>query len=152
MPAAASSPDRRPPAAAIVAAVLALPTAYALLALGNAALTIAGGRPDGGPATWLILIITFGWTAGLLVGAVRLLLGRAWWGVAAGAGAVAVLLTVGVVVGGFGGSGLLFTGVAWVASVGTTVLACLPGVRRWVAGRRRDRLFPGSAQRAPSRP
>jgi hypothetical protein len=149
----ATDPDRRPPAAAIAAAVLALPSAYAVLALGNAALVLAGARDGGGgAASWLVLLITLGWAVGMLVGAVRLLLGRAWLAVAVCAACVAGLLTVGVVLGGFGGSGLFFTGSAWLVSVATAVLASLPGVRHWIARRRRNRLFPGSAQRSPSRP
>ena len=146
-------PDRRPPAAAIAAAVLALPTAYFLLALGSAALALAGARDGaGGGASWMVLLITFGWVAGLLTGAVRLLLGRAWLNLVVCAGLVAALLTVGLVLGGFSGGGIAFTGAAWLVSVGTAVLAALPGVRRWVATRRRNRMFPGSAQRFPSRP
>lgn len=148
---AVTDPERRPPVAAIGAAVLALPAAFLLLALGNAALAIAGGADDGGGATWMILLLTFGWVAALLVGAVRLLLGRAWLGLCVAAALFAVLLAVGIGLGGFGGRGLAFTGLAWLVSAGAAVLAALPGVRRWVAARRRDRLFPGSLQRAASR-
>jgi hypothetical protein len=147
---AARDPERRPPTAAIVAAILALPAAYVLLALGSAALAIAGGARDGGGATWLVLLITFGWIAGLLVGAVRLLLGRAWISLAVSAALLTVLLTVGVVMGGLGGASW-FSVFAWAVSACTAVCASLPAVRRWVSARRRERLYPGSAQPTSSR-
>jgi hypothetical protein len=148
---ATSASQRRPPLAVIVAGVLALPAAYVALVLGNAALTIAGGRDQSGGSTWLILLITFGWVAGLLIGAGRLLTGRAWFGLVVSAGLLAALLTVGVVLGGVGGTGFGFSAFAWLVSVGTAGCASLPAVRRWVAARRRQRLFPGSVQPTSSR-
>jgi hypothetical protein len=149
--AAVRDPESRPPVAAISAAVLALPAAWLLLALGNGALALAEGRTDGGGATWMVLMITFGWIAGLLVGAVRLLLGRAWIGLAVSAGLFTALLTVGMILGGLGGSGAAATMVAWLIAATTTVLASLPWVRRWVSLRRWHRLYPGTPQPTSSR-
>jgi hypothetical protein len=149
---AASDPERRPPLAAITAAVLALPAAYLLLGIGNGALALAADRSDGGGATWVVLLLTVGWVAGLLVGAVRLLLGRAWLGLTVSAGLMTALLTVGLVLGGLGGAGSAATIVAWLISAATAVLPALPWVRRWVSLRRWHRLYPGAPQPTSSRP
>ncbi|MGY1603749.1 hypothetical protein [Geodermatophilus sp. SYSU D00815] len=147
----ASDPQRRPPVAAATAAVLALPGAFITLALGSAALSIAGGTGDDA-GQWMVLVLTIGWTGALLVGAVRLLLGRSWLGLAVPAALLAVLMTAGLAQGGFGGGFSWFHGFAWLVGAVTTVLAVLPQVRHWVARRRRQKLFPGSVQPSSSRP
>jgi hypothetical protein len=149
---AASDPDRRPPLAAAVAAVLSLPASLLVLLLGNAALSIAATRDSSGTAGWLVLLLTFGWVIALLLGAGRLLLGRAWLGFAVSAGLLAVLAVVSAVTAGLGGDNAGVIGIALASGAGAAVCASLPGVRAWVARRRRERLFPGSTQRSPSRP
>jgi hypothetical protein len=134
------------PWAAIAAAVLALPTAFVLVVVGWGALLFANQRADG--AVWVVLLISVAWLAGLLVAAIRLLLGRSWAALALTAGAVAVLMTSGLLHGGLGGGPFGFGALAALVSLATTVLAALPGVRRWVAERRRERLYPGSTQPA----
>ena len=137
------------PWAAIGAAVLALPTAFVLVVVGWGALLFADQRADG--AVWVVLLISVAWLAGLLVAAIRLLLGRSWAALAVTAGTVAVLMVVGLLRGGLGAGPLGFGALAALVSLATTVLAALPAVRRWVAERRRERLYPGSSQAARAR-
>jgi hypothetical protein len=144
------STRRVPPVAAICAAFLALPTAFVLVVLGGVALVLADGRADGG--VWMVLLLGVGWVVALLVGAIRLLLGRSWLGLAVPAAALVALLLVRTVMGGLGGGASGFGTVSLVVAVATTVLAALPPTRRWVAEQRRERLFPGPTQRSPSRP
>jgi hypothetical protein len=134
------------PWAAIAAAVLALPTAFVLVVVGWGALLFANTRADG--AVWVVLLISIGWLAGLLVAAIRLLLGRSWAALATTAGALAALMVFGLLRGGLGSGPLGFGPLAALVSLATTVLAVLPGVRRWVADSRRERLYPGSSRAA----
>ena len=76
-------------------------------------------------------------TPTLLAGAVRLVLGRSWLGVALPAGALTALLLAGYEMGGWGGGS--FGVLTVVVPLITTVVAALPRVRSWVAGRRRAR-------------
>jgi hypothetical protein len=146
-----SDPARRPPVAAAVASVLALPGAVMVLVFGNAALSLSAGRDGTGAASWLVLLLTFGWVVALLVGAGRLLTGRSWLGLAVSGALLALLGIVSAFNGGLGGSnsGLVVT--ALLAGGGAGICASLPGVRAWVNRRRQERLFPGSTQRTPSR-
>ena len=134
------------PWAAIAAAVLALPTAFVLVVVSWGALLFANSRADG--AVWVVLLISIGWLAGLLVAAIRLLLGRSWAALAMTAGALATLMVFGLLRGGLGSGPLGFGPLAALVSLATTVLAVLPVVRRWVTEQRRERLYPGSSQRA----
>jgi hypothetical protein len=143
-------PAARIPWAAVAAAVLALPCAFVLVVVGWAALVLADARADGG--VWTVLFIDFAWLVGLLVGAIRLLLARGWFGLAFPAGLLAALMIVGLVRGGLGSGLPGFNTVAALVSLATAVLAALPAVRGWVARRRRERLYPGSTQPSPSRP
>jgi hypothetical protein len=147
---AARDPDRRPPVAAAVAAVLSLPGAVMVLVFGNAALSLSATRDGTGAASWLVLLLTFGWVVALLVGAGRLLTGRSWLGLAVSGLVLAALAVVSAATGGLGANtGLIAT--AFLAGGGAAVLPSLPGVRAWVARRRRERLYPGSSQGSPSR-
>jgi hypothetical protein len=144
-------PLRRPPVAAAIAAVLALPGAVMVLVFGNAALSLSATRDGSGGASWLVLLITFGWVVALLVGAGRLLTGRSWLGLAVSGGLLALLGIISAANGGLGpNTGLIATAV--LAGGCAAVCASLPGVRAWVARRRRERLYPGSTQGFPSRP
>ena len=138
----------RTPWAAIAAAVLALPTAFVLVVVGWGALLFANERADG--AVWVVLIISVGWLAGLLAAAIGLLLGRSWAGLAVTSGVLAVLMVVGLLRGGLGEGPFGFGPLAALVSVATAVLAALPAVRRWVAERRQERLYPGSSARSAS--
>jgi hypothetical protein len=148
---AASDPDRRPPLPATVAGVLSLPAALMVLLFGNAALGLATARENGGAATWLVLMLTFGWVLALLIGAARLLTGRSWLGLAVSAALLVLLAVVNALQGGLGGNaGLL--GITLLAGAGATVCASLPGVRTWVSRRRREKLYPGSTRPTAGRP
>lgn len=127
---------RRPPAAAVAAAVLGLVSCAvpALFLLVVAALS----EPDGlGGAAWVDVALPLLLICGLVAGAVLLLLGRSWLALGLAAGLLAVLVVVGRALGGFGGGPFLILG--GVTPVLTVVLASLPGVRGWVADRQAAR-------------
>jgi hypothetical protein len=147
---AVRDPLRRPPVGAAVAAVLALPGAVMVLVFGNAALSLSAVRDGSGGASWLVLLITFGWVVALLVGAGRLLTGRSWLGLAVSGALLALLGVLNATSGGLGGANTGLIATAFLAGGGAAVGASLPGVRAWVSRRRRERLFPGSTQRTPS--
>jgi hypothetical protein len=58
------------------------------------------------------------------------------------------LMVFGLLRGGLGEGPFGFGPLAALVSLATTVLAVLPDVRRWVADRRRERLYPGSSARS----
>jgi hypothetical protein len=95
-------------------------------------------------------LLSIGWVAGLLAAAIRLLLGRSWAALVLTAGAVFALMLFGLLRAGPGNGLLGFRPLAVLVSLATTVLAALPAVRQWIAERRRERLYPGSSQRARS--
>jgi len=127
---------RTPPAAAILAAVLALvscaiPALFLLIVL-------ALSEPDGlEDAAWFDFALPLVPIVGLVTGAVLLLLGRAWLPLAVGAGLLVALVVVGRALGGLGGGSFLLLG--GVAPLLAVVLCALPGVRGWVAGRKAER-------------
>jgi len=135
---------------AAVAAVLALPAALMVLVFGNAALSLSATRDASGAAGWLVLLLTFGWAAAVLVGAGRLVTGRSWLGLAVSTGLVGLLGVVNAAAGGLGSGNGGLIGIAAVAGLGAAVCASLPVVRAWVNRRKQERLFPGSTQRTPS--
>ncbi|NEK84418.1 hypothetical protein GCU60_01385 [Blastococcus saxobsidens] len=126
-----TAPRRTPPAAALAAAVLGLLSAAVPALIAFLAVAFSGGRFDGGG--WAVVVVPLGYLVGLVVGAVLLLLGRSWLVLAVFTGTMAVLVTVGYVTGGLGGG---FLELAVLVPLVATVLAALPGVRRWVAARR----------------
>jgi len=126
---------RRPPAAAIVAAVLglvscALPALFLLIAL-------ALSEPDSleQPA-WIDVALPLALVCGLVSGAVLLLLGRSWLVLAAAAGVLIALMLAAHALGWSGGP-FFFPG--WFPPVLSVVLSSLPGVRGWVADRHAER-------------
>jgi hypothetical protein len=127
---------RRPPAAAIVAAVLglvscALPALFLLVVL---ALAGPGGLAD---TAWLAYTLPLLLVAGLVTGAVLLLLGRSWLALAVPAGVLLALMVVARVLGGWGSGPIWLLG--WLAPGLVVLLSALPGVRSWVAERRAQR-------------
>jgi hypothetical protein len=126
---------RRPPAAAIVAAVLgllscALPALFLLIAL-------ALSEPDSleQPA-WIDVALPLALVCGLVAGAVLLLLGRSWLVLAAAAGVLIALMLAAHALGWSGGP-FFFPG--WFPPVLSVVLTSLPSVRGWVADRQAER-------------
>ena len=127
---------RRPPAAAIVAAVLgllscAIPGLFLLIAL-------ALSEPDSleQPA-WIDVALPLGLVFGLVAGVVLLLLGRSWLVLAAAAGVLIALMLAAHALGWSGGP-FFFPG--WFPPVLSVVLSSLPGVRGWVAERKAERI------------
>jgi hypothetical protein len=129
----APAPVRRtPPAPAIAAAVLGLLSATVPAVFALAALAFSGGEFVG--SDWLLVVVPLVLLAGLLVGAVLLLAGRAWLPLALPAFAVTALVLAGYLMGGWGGGA--FGMLTVLVPLLTTVLAVLPRVRGWVAARR----------------
>jgi hypothetical protein len=126
---------RRPPAAAIAAAVLGL-VSCALPAL-FLAIALALSAPDSleQPA-WIDIALPLALVCGLVAGVVLLLLGRSWLVLAASAGVLVALMVAAHALGWSGGP-FFFPG--WFPPVLSVVLSSLPGVRGWVAGRRGER-------------
>jgi hypothetical protein len=135
---------------AAIAAVLALPATVMVLVFGNAALSLSAVRDGSGGASWLVLLITFGWVVALLVGAGRLITGRSWLGLAVSGALLAVLGILNASTGGLGGANTGLIATAFLSGGGAAVAASTPGVRAWINRRRQERLFPGSTQRTPS--
>lgn len=135
-----SSP--KPPGPAVAAALLGLVSASFPVLAVLLVLVMAAGDVDAAFA--LSLLPPLGMSAWLAGGAVLLLLGRSWRGLALPAAVLAVLALYGLVIGGLGGPFVLG---AFLVALATAVLAALPGVRHWVAERRRLRavLPTGSA-------
>ena len=126
---------RRPPAAAIVAAVFglvscAIPGLFLVIAL---ALSESDSLEQ--PA-WIDVALPLALVCGQVAGAVLLLLGRSWLALAAAAGVLIALMIAGHALG-WGGGPFFFPG--WFPPVLTVVLSSLPGVRGWVADRRAER-------------
>jgi hypothetical protein len=127
---------RRPPVAAVVAAVLGLVSCALpmLLLLVVLALAGPGGLED---AAWVDYTLPLLLVCGLVVGAVLLLIGRSWLALAISAGLLLVLMVVARVLGGWGGGPIWLLG--WVAPGLAVVLSALPGVRRWIGERKAAR-------------
>ena len=105
---------------------------------GVIGLAFSNGQYDDG--SWLVIAVPAVLAALLLLGALFLLLGRSWLAVFLPAAALAVVVTWTVLAAGLGedsGGALVL---AWALPAGTAVLSALPGVRRWIAARRRERL------------
>ena len=121
---------RRPPAAAIVAAVLGLLSCAltALFLLIGVALSDPDSLEQPG---WIDFALPGALVCGLVAGSVLLLLGRSWLTLAVAAGVLIALMMAARVLGNWGGGPFFFSG--WIAPVLTVVLSALPGVRSWVA-------------------
>src|SRR3954453_6475379 len=124
---------RRPPAAAIAAAVLglvscALPLLFLLIG-------VALSDPDSlEQPGWLDFALPAALVCGLVAGGLLLLLGRSWLALAVAAGVLIALMLAARVLGGWGG-GPFFFFFGWVAPLLTVVLGALPGVRSWAERR-----------------
>ena len=125
---------RRPPAAALVAVPVVVLSALVCGFFGLIALAFSTGQFDDGG--WLVVTVPALLAVWLLVGAVLLLLGRSWLAVFVPAAGLAVFLGWVVLSEGLVADS---DGVAlgiWALPMLTALFAVLPGVRRWVAGRR----------------
>jgi hypothetical protein len=134
----------RTPGPAIAAAVLGVVSATVpALALLFVAV-MAGSELWESDAAWLLVPVVL--VAGLIAGAVLLLLGRSWLALALPAGALTALVLAGYLLGGWGGGGP-FGPVSLLAPPATTVLSALPSVRHWVAARRWARALSTAGSR-----
>jgi hypothetical protein len=136
---------RRPPAAALVAAPLALLTAVGVGLFELIALAFSNREfGDGG---WLVVTVPLLLVAWLIVGVVLLLTGRSWRALLLPAAGIAVVL---LLVGATGGATAELLLMAVVPAV-VAGLSALPGVRRWVVARRISVLsgLPANGQRDP---
>jgi hypothetical protein len=124
---------RVPPVPAMVAAPLAVLSAFAPGFFLLVALGFSGGDLSG--LEWFLLVVPLGLFLGLVVGAVLLLRGRSWRVVAVSGAALALLIIGGTLTGGWAGGGL--GGVsAGLLPGAAALLASLRPVRAWVAARR----------------
>jgi hypothetical protein len=126
---------RMPPVPAILAAPLALLSAFAVAFFSVLALAFSNGQfADGG---WLIILVPAVLAVVLVVGVILLLIGRSWLALVVPAGALGAVL-VAAELTGWWDTGMVSLIVA-LPPGGAAVLAGLPGVRRWVAARRAAR-------------
>lgn len=112
--------------------MLGLLSAFVPAVFALAALAFSGGELEG--STWLLLAVPLLLVVGLLAGGVLLLTGRSWLVLGLSAGVLTGLLLFGYASGGWGGGA--FGVLTVLVPLLTTVLAVLPRVRSWVAGRR----------------
>ncbi len=124
---------RVPPLPAILAAPLAVLSAFAPGLFFLAAVGFSGGNLSG--LEWLLLVVPLGLSLGLLIGAVQLLLGRSWRIVAVSGAVLALLIIGGTLFGGWAEGALGFGLATGLLPAAAAVLASLPSVRAWVAGR-----------------
>lgn len=139
-----SAPRRHLPAAALVAALLAVLTAAGVGLFELIALAFSNGQFDDGG--WLVVTVPLLVVVWLLAGAVLLLTGRSWLVLFLPAAVISVLLLAGLVNDAWQTSWTV--GVLLVPGA-TAVLTALPGVRRWVAARRRTGLSVLPAEHQP---
>jgi hypothetical protein len=123
-----------------VAGVLALLSSAVPAIFAMVVLVLGSSGDPHGAAEWLPvilpLLLTGGLACALFAGGVLLLMGRSWLAAALPAGVVTVLVLWGRIGGSLGGSSGGFGLFSVVVPAATAVLASLPVVRRWVAGRR----------------
>ena len=131
---------RRPPVSVLLAVPLAVLSALVTAFFGVIALAFSDGQYDDG--NWLVIALPALLAGCLLAGALLLLTGRSWLAVFLPAAALVAVVVWAVLAAGVGEDtgGLLV--LSWALPAGAAVLSALPGVRRWVAGRRLERLTP----------
>jgi hypothetical protein len=134
-PATASS--GRPPVPAVLAALLAVLSAFAPGLFFLVALAISGGSPSGQEI--LVLLVPLALSLGLIVGAALLLLGRSWLVVTVPAAVLGAAIIGGTLFGGWAEGALGFGLATGVFPASSAVLAAQPRVRDWVAARRAGR-------------
>ena len=137
MSAPAPAVTRLPPVPAIVAAPLAVFSAFAPGFFFLVALGFSGGSLSG--LEWLLVVVPLGLSLGLVIGAVLLLRGRSWRVVAASGAVLALLIIGGTLFGGWAEDALGLALTTGLLPAVAAVLASLPGVRAWVAARRATR-------------
>ena len=117
---------------ALLAAPLALLSAFVVGFFSVIALAFSNGQFDGGG--WLVVLVPAVFAVTLVVGVVLLLLGVSWLALAVPAGALGAALLVAELTGSWdtGSASVLLA----LPPLAAAVLAALPDVRRWVAARR----------------
>ena len=128
---------RRPPVPALLAVPFAVLSALAVAFFGLIALAFSNGYLDDG--AWVFIAVPAVLSAWLLVGALLLLLGRSWLAVFLPAAGLGVMVVWGILAGVLGADNGGFLVLVWTLPIVTAVLSALPGVRRWVTGRRLTR-------------
>ena len=133
-PVAVHAASRRPPAAALVAAPLALLSALVPGLFFLVAFAFSGGSAEG--TEWLVLLVPLALCIGLVVGAVLLLMGRSWLVLTVPAAVLGGGIIGGTVFGGWADGALGFGLTSGLLPAAAAVLAALPSVRSWVTARR----------------
>jgi hypothetical protein len=129
---------RRPPVAALLAALLALLSALVVAFFGLIALAFSNGELDHGG--WLFIAVPAVLSVWLLLGALLLVVGRSWLAVFLPAAGLGVVVVWGVLVGVLGADNGPFLILVWALPIVTAVLTALPAVRRWIRARKQARL------------
>lgn len=133
---ASGAASRLPPLPALLAAPLAVLSAFAPGLFFLIALGFSGGRLS--VLEWLLLVVPLGLSLGLLIGAVLLVAGRTWRPVAVSGAVLGLLIIGGTLFGGWAEGALGFGLVTGLFPAVAAVLAALPVTRAWVAARRRS--------------
>jgi hypothetical protein len=129
---------RRPPVAALLAALLAVLSALVVAFFGLIALAFSNGELDDGG--WLFIAVPAVLSVWLLVGALLLVLGRSWLAVFLPAAGLGVMVVWGILVGVLGADNGPFLILVWALPIVTAVLTALPAVRRWIRARKQARI------------
>jgi hypothetical protein len=129
---------RRPPVAALLAALLAVLSALVVAFFGLIALAFSNGELDDGG--WLFIAVPAVLSVWLLLGALLLVLGRSWLAVFLPAAGLGVMVVWGILVGVLGADNGPFLILVWALPIVTAVLTALPAVRRWIRARKQARI------------
>jgi hypothetical protein len=129
---------RRPPVAALLAALLAVLSALVVAFFGLIALAFSNGELDDGG--WLFIAVPAVLSVWLLLGALLLVLGRSWLAVFLPAAGLGVMVVWGVLAGALGADNGAFLILVCALPIVTAVLTALPAVRRWIRARKQARI------------
>lgn len=128
---------RVPPLPALVAAPLAVLSAFVPGVFFLAALGFSGGQLSG--LEWLLLVVPLGLSLGLLIGAVQLLRGRSWRVVAVSGAVLGLLIVGGTLFGGWAEGALGFGLTTGLLPLLAALLAASRTVREWIVARQLSR-------------
>jgi hypothetical protein len=128
---------RRPPVAAVLAAILAVLSAVVVALFSFLALAFSNGDLTGD--RWMIVAVPAVLSIALVLGALLLLMARSWLALVLPAAALSLAVVVSILSGSLGEDTGSFLVLCWALPGVSALLGLLPGVRRWVAERRQAR-------------
>jgi hypothetical protein len=124
--------------AVLLAVALAVLSALMLAFFGLIALAFSDGEHDDGD--WLVMAVPVALAVWLLAGTLLLVVGRSWRAVFLPAAALTVVVVWAILAEGLAEDTGGFLVLLWALPAATALLSLVPAVRRWIAGRRVDRL------------